>query len=302
MSFDFDDDDEWRAPELTSEDVPEDGFLLNATDEPAATEPAPPAASSRRAASSAAEQTALHFERDDTDEAEPEAADERPSLERSDDLRRPDDDEDDDAASQSALARPRPAAAARRPRVKAPPAEPRQGGIGVRAVFVFLFVVIGAYGALTWSLLDDPNWARRLTQRLPVVGPALRERSAGEEVALIDVEGRYERTKDGKAVFVITGKAVNHSADSLRRLEIVAALYDGSERRLDQQITACGNPLEAKIRELSVHQVSILRSIKPPASFGVQPGGQCPFSSIFVDVPTAAAAFSTQVARAQRNT
>ena len=37
MSFAFDDDDEWRAPELTSEDVPEDAFLLN---DPAAPTPA----------------------------------------------------------------------------------------------------------------------------------------------------------------------------------------------------------------------------------------------------------------------
>lgn len=285
LSFDFDDDDQWRAPELTSEDVPEDSFLLNAEQEPAEAEPAGGVRAKPRPATPAAEQAALRFDTPPEDDEETAAAEDE-SLERPDDER--------------AAALP-PAGRRKRQALAAAGAETRRGGIGVRSVFVFLAVVVGAYGALTWSLLDDPDWARRLTQSLPVVGPTLRARSAGEDVALVDVEGRYEQTKDGKTVFVITGKAVNRSAESLRRLEIVAVLYDGSEHRLDQQVTACGNPLEAKIRELSVHQVSILRSIKPPANFAVQPGGRCPFSSIFVDVAPAAASFSTEVARAQRN-
>lgn len=293
MSFDFDDDDEWRAPELTAEDVPEDGFLLNAG-EPAEPPTPTPRAKPRQPAP---EQPALHFnpppDEPDEDAEEPLGRDAAPEPMR---FERPDDDPADFAVE------PAVASAPRRSRAK-PPAKPpvRQGGIGVRSVFVFLLIVVGAYGALTWALLDDPDWAEHLTRSLPVIGPALRERSAGESVALIDLDARYERTKDGKNVFVITGKAVNHSPDSLRRLEIVASLYDGAERRLDQQVTACGNPLEAKIRELSVHQVSILRSIKPPANFGVQPGGECPFASIFVDVPAAAASFSTEVSGAQRN-
>ncbi len=292
LSFDFDDDDEWRAPELTPEDVPEDGFALNAADEPAA-----PRAKPRKRAP-AAEQTALRFDADD----DPDEPEETETAEVDDGGRRDESDDliiGEDPPAPKAPKAPRrttpPAAAARTP--------PRSGGgIGVRSVFVFLTIVVGAYGALTWSLLDDPDWARRLTQSLPVVGPALRERSAGDAVTLVDVQGRYERTKDGKTVFVITGKAVNNSPESLRRLEIQSVLYNGSAQPLDQQTTACGNPLEAKIRELSVHQVSILRSIKPPANFCVQPGAQCPFASIFVDVPPSAATFSSEVSRAQRAT
>jgi predicted Zn finger-like uncharacterized protein len=300
LSFDFDDDDEWRAPELTSEDVPEDGFLLNAPAEPAAPRP-------KRKRPPAPEQTALRF---DTP-AEPEE-DEEPDAAEADD---PDQDEaepparraaaDDDEDEPPLIIEDEPPASRRKPPMTSAAAAAARGGgggIGVRSVFVFLVVVVGAYGALTWSLLDDPDWARRLTLSLPVIGSTLRERSAGDAVALVDVEGRYERTKDGKAVFVITGKALNRSPESLRKLEILAVLYDANAQRIEQQVTACGNPLEAKIRELSVHQVSILRSIKPPPEFGVQPGATCPFSSIFVDVPERAATYSTEVSRAQRST
>jgi predicted Zn finger-like uncharacterized protein len=308
LSFDFDDDDEWRAPELTSEDVPEDGFLLNAPAEPAAPRP-------KRKRPPAPEQSALRFdtppeaeadEEPDEDEVDDQGeADEADETEAAAPARRaaPDEDEDDPPLIIEDEPPPR-SVSRKKPPLRAAAAPPRGGGggIGVRSVFVFLFVVVGAYGALTWSLLDDPDWARRLTLSLPVIGSTLRERSAGDAVALVDVEGRYERTKDGKAVFVITGKALNRSPESLRKLEILAVLYDANAQRIEQQVTACGNPLEAKIRELSVHQVSILRSIKPPPDFGVQPGAQCPFSSIFVDVPERAATYTTEVSRAQRST
>ena len=185
-----------------------------------------------------------------------------------------------------------------RPAAATPPV--RRGGISVRSVFVLLAVVVCGYGALTWSLLDDPDWAGRLTRDIPVIGASLREVTAGEDIALVDVHGRYERTKDGKVVFVITGQALNQSADTLRAVQIVSALHDAGERPLQQQVTACGNALEARIRELSVHQVNILRGIKPPPDLGMQPGSRCPFVTIFTDLPGGATTFTTEVVRAQR--
>ena len=267
LSFTFDDDDEWRAPELTPEDVPEDRFALNASaaEAPAVETPVPPAPPPRPLVAvpprrPRPQRGELELFRDDDEFAEetPEAA------------------EDED--------------------------EPmREGGrISLRSVFVFLVLVVCGYGTLTWTLLDDPDWAGRLTRSLPVIGKEVRERAVGQDVALIDVEGRYERTKEGKLVFVITGNAVNHSAELLRGMQIESKLYGAADRQLDDQITACGNPMEAKISDLSIHQVAILRGIKPSADFGVQPGAQCPFVAIFLDVPPTVGTFSTEVARAQR--
>lgn len=282
MSFSFDDDDEWRAPELTSDDVPEDAFLLNAPAEPGeGARAAAPRPRRPRPARPVPEQESLRFDEGDDDQEEDESRASQPAV-----------DDVEDLFVDPVFAAQKTAAA---------PAEvERRGGIGVRAVFVFLAVVVCGYGALTWSLLDDPDWASRLTRGIPVIGASLRDVSPGDDIALVDVRGNYERTKDGRVVFVITGKAVNQSADTLRSVQIVASLQDGGERPLDRQVTACGNALEAKIREFSVHQVGILRSIKPPPDLGLQPGGNCPFVSIFTEVPPGAATFTTEVVRAQR--
>jgi len=263
LSFVFDDDDEWRASELAPEHVPEEPFLLNVSAPEADPAPEPPPKPTRPSAA-----------------PPPPPPREELELVRGDDADEPEIDAvtDDDGPAPQRVG----------------------GGISLRSVFVFLMLVVCAYGALTWTLLDDPYWAARLTQTLPVIGKEVRERAVGQDVALIEVEGRYERTKEGRLVFVVTGKAVNHSAESLRGVQIVSRLYGPSDRPIDEQVTACGNPMEAHIGDLSIHQVAILRGIKPPPDFGVQPGGQCPFVAIFLDVPPATGAFSTEVARAQR--
>jgi predicted Zn finger-like uncharacterized protein len=264
LSFAFDDDDdEWRAPELTPEGVSEEPSGLNVPDDE--TVPGPAAPPARPAP---VRPPAALLRRPLRDEVESLRYDDEFDGEEVADL-----EEDDGPAS---------------------------GGISVRSVFVFLVLVVCAYGALTWTLLDDPDWAERLTQTLPLIGKEVRERMVGQDVGLIDVRGRYERTKDGKLVFVVTGKAVNHSAESLRGVQIVSKLYDRTDRPLEEQVSACGNPMEAKIGDLSIHQAAILRGIKPPPEFTVQPGAQCPFVAIFLDVPTSVGTFSTEVFRARR--
>jgi predicted Zn finger-like uncharacterized protein len=263
LSFAFDDDDdEWRAPELTPEHVSEEQSALNDPGDETVPGPAAPPA----------HPAALR---------PPPAPPRRPVRDEVESLRYDDEFDGEEVADVEDDA-------------------PPTGGISVRSVFVFLVLVVCAYGTLTWTLLDDPDWAERLTQTLPIVGKEVRERSGGQDVGLIDVRGRYERTKDGKLVFVVTGKAVNHSAKSLRGVQVVSKLYDRTDRRLDEQVSACGNPMEAKIGDLSIHQAAILRGIKPPPEFSVQPGAQCPFVAIFLDVPTSVGAFSTEVFRARR--
>ena len=273
FAFDDDDDDEWRAPELTPEDVSEERFPLNVSEDEteADAEPPPPPPPPRREAAP-------------PPPVIPAPPARRPRPRQVELLR---DDDDDDRFEMDDVEDPGPFV--------------RQGGgISVRSVFVFLALIVAGYGALTWTLLDDPDWAGRLTQTVPLIAKDVRDRTVRQDVALIDVQGRYERTKEGKLVFVVTGKAVNHSAESLRGVQIVAKLYDPNERPLGEQLSACGNPMEAKIGDLSIHQAAILRGIKPPPEFAVQPGGQCPFVAIFLEVPTTVGTFSTEVVRARR--
>jgi predicted Zn finger-like uncharacterized protein len=281
FAFDDDDDDEWRAPDLAPEDVSEERFGLNASD---ADEPDPPPRTTSLRSGVVANETSS-IGPDPMPAAPPAARSARPRPPQRDvELVRDDDDFDiDDTTADDDRAYAR-----------------QGGGISVRSVFVFLALIVCGYGALTWTLLDDPDWAGRLTQTLPVIGKEARERTVGQDVALVDVSGRYERTKEGRLVFVVTGKAVNHSAESLRGVQIVSRLYGPADKPLDEQVTACGNPMEANIGDLSIHQAAILRGIKPPPEFTVQPGGQCPFVAIFLEVSGAVGTFSTEVVRARR--
>jgi predicted Zn finger-like uncharacterized protein len=180
--------------------------------------------------------------------------------------------------------------------------ESRGGRISLRPVFVFLFLVVAGYAMLARALYANPEWALRTTGRIPLVGSDLRERALNRSVALIGVQGRYERTKEGKLVFLITGKAVNQSDASVKNIQVAARLLDGADRLIDQQVSFCGNSIRLDlVRDLTVQQLSILRGLKPPRRFGIQPGEQCPFVSVFTDAPTTVASFTTEVVGAQRH-
>ena len=43
------------------------------------------------------------------------------------------------------------------------------GSISLRPVFVFLFLVVGAYALLARALYADPEWTRQLVDRVPLM-------------------------------------------------------------------------------------------------------------------------------------
>ncbi|MFN8642549.1 MAG: hypothetical protein U0802_13175 [Candidatus Binatia bacterium] len=193
MSFDFDDDDEWRAPELTSEDVPEDAFLLNA---PADPEPAPaPRPRRPRPQPAVPEQESPRFDEaaDDAEEAldagvevdEPEDGDDGGEGEAADE------GEAEFSLDERPAPDPEPGVGRRRHRRARGIRIPDRRGVRLRRTDL----VVARRSGL----------GEQLTRRLPLIGSSLRDVSAGDDIALVDVHGRYERTKDGKVVFVVTG-------------------------------------------------------------------------------------------------
>lgn len=171
----------------------------------------------------------------------------------------------------------------------------------LKSVFVFLVLVVAGYAILAWTLRTNPAWTASMASRLPIVGDEVAAAQLRKSVALEDFRGRYENTKEGKLVFVITGRAVNQADESLANLRIQLALLDERDQRLDQQTTICGNPVRVElIRELSLDQVAILKGIKPLNDIELQPGQSCPLVSIFLDVPPGVTAFSAAVVSAQR--
>jgi predicted Zn finger-like uncharacterized protein len=171
----------------------------------------------------------------------------------------------------------------------------------VRPLFLFLAAVVAAYGMLTRALFASPALCDKLVNRLPMIAALGDDRLFTRKVALSDVVGNYQRLKDGKDVFVITGKAVNTAAVALHGIQVSAKLYNGAGRMLDQKTIYCGNVISAKVlKDLTPAEVSILQKLSPPKKFDIEPGESSTFVVVFMDPPREAAEFTTQVAAAQR--
>ena len=112
---------------------------------------------------------------------------------------------------------------------------------------------------------------------------------------------KVQRIKDGKDVFVISGKAVNTARTALHSVQITGKLLDATGKELEQKTIYCGNVISTKLlKDLSPREVSVLQTLNPPKRFMIEPGESSTFVIVFMDPPRAATEFSTQVVAAQR--
>jgi len=175
--------------------------------------------------------------------------------------------------------------------------------VKVRPLLVFLALVVAGYAVLAWTLRSNPDWARTVMQQVPVIGSEINANRLGRSVVLDDLRGRYERTKEGKLIFLVTGNARNDHDEPLRGIRVELRLIDDNGSPVAKQSTTCGNAMRADlVRDLTEEQVAILRGwgTKPPADTNVNPGASCPIISIFLDVPANVAEFSGEVVQARR--
>ena len=66
---------------------------------------------------------------------------------------------------------------------------------------------------------------------MPLVGTLGDDRLLTRKVALSEVTGSYQRIKDGKEVFVISGKALNTAPVALHGVQIAGKLFDNDGQR-----------------------------------------------------------------------
>ena len=176
----------------------------------------------------------------------------------------------------------------------------RQRSSTVTPILFFLATVVVAYGLLARALFASPVLCDKLVGRLPLIGRLGDERLLTRKVALSEVVGSYQRIKDGKEVFVITGKALNTAPVALNSVQIGGKLYNGGGQMLDEKVIHCGNAISAKVlKDLTPRELSILQKLTPPKRFEIVPGESSTFVIVFMDPPTDAAEFSAQVVAAQ---
>ncbi len=184
----------------------------------------------------------------------------------------------------------------RRPARRSPRRQPGT----IVPVLVFLALVTTAYAALARALFASPALCDRVVGRIPLIGRLGDDRLLTRKVALSDVVGSYQRIKNGKDVFVITGKALNTAPMALHSVQVSGKLYSGNGQALDEKVIYCGNSISAKVlKDLTPSELSILQKVSPPKRFMIEPGESSTFVIVFMDPPRDAAEFSAQVVAAQ---
>jgi predicted Zn finger-like uncharacterized protein len=172
----------------------------------------------------------------------------------------------------------------------------------VWALAIFLGAVLACYGMLTRALFASPQLCDRLLSRVPLLSSLGDEHLLTRKVALSEVVGSYQRLKDGKQVFTISGKAVNTAPVALHGVQIAGKLFDSEGHELDQKVIFCGNVISAKmLKDLTPPGVSILQNLRPAKGFTIEPGESSTFVIVFMEPPQRAVEFGTQVVAAQRH-
>jgi hypothetical protein len=167
-------------------------------------------------------------------------------------------------------------------------------------VFVVLLALLFANFAL--YLRNHPAEAARILARIPIAGRMLTEdRLLQTRIHLGDVEGVYQRIKDDRLVFIVSGRATNTSSQPLKGIQIESTLYGDSGDALDSKSIYCGNAMSLKIvKDLSSKEISLLQRLEPPQRFEIQPGESAGFTVVFMTPPGGLKQFSARVVAAQQ--
>ncbi|HSD10061.1 MAG TPA: DUF3426 domain-containing protein [Candidatus Binatia bacterium] len=170
-----------------------------------------------------------------------------------------------------------------------------------RPYLLYLTTLVILYAILALDLLNHPAQTAKLLAGVPIVGGMLAEDHLLQtRVQLQDVEGAYQQIKDERLVFIVSGRAVNTAAESLKGVQIESAIYDQNGTPLETKSIYCGNAMSLKIvKDLSTKEISLLQRLEPPKRFEIRPGESAGFSVVFLNPPRGLKEFTARVAAAQ---
>lgn len=160
-----------------------------------------------------------------------------------------------------------------------------------------LLALVGLYAVLALLTRVNPERAGDWLARLPFIGARLADQPAlGREITLRNVRGGYQRLRNARRVFVISGEAVNNSLTTVERIEVEGALYDGTGT-VERKVISTGNRTTLKLADLSENEIAMLQRFDPHRT--VAPGESVPFSIVFLEPPRDLREFSSRVLTAR---
>ena len=171
-----------------------------------------------------------------------------------------------------------------------------------RPWLMFLLFLACVYASFAVYLRNHPESATAFFGAIPMAGHLLMEdRLLQTRIVLDDVEGFYQKIKDDRLVFIVSGRAINTSPQPLKGVQIESTLYGPEGQSLDTKSIFCGNALSLKIvRDLSSKEISLLQRLEPPQRFEIRPGESAGFTVVFMTPPNGMREFGTRVVGAQQ--
>jgi predicted Zn finger-like uncharacterized protein len=154
-----------------------------------------------------------------------------------------------------------------------------------------LIALVALHAGLALGVRLAPDAASAWLARVPLAGQLFsREPALVREVELRNVTGGYQKLRNARRVFVISGEAVNHSTTPVERVEVEAKLY-GARGSVDQKIVTTGN--RTALTDLTEPEIALLQRLDPRAT--IQPGQSSGFVVVFLEPPRDLREFSSRV-------
>lgn len=199
------------------------------------------------------------------------------------------DGEDDDLdEDEEAAVEPPPVDAGRRVRVEDVMKVPSGFGTIMRA----MGTIVTGFAALALMIRVAPERTSALLAHVPIAGKTFaHDRDLASKVELANVQGRFQRLRNARRVFVISGDARNNSGMTIERIEVAGALYGLGGGELDQKIVTTGN--RTTLTDLSEAEIALLQRLDPVIALA--PGETTPFLIVFLEPPREMREFSSRV-------
>lgn len=163
------------------------------------------------------------------------------------------------------------------------------------AVRTMLLVTLG-YAIVSVYLYTHPQSLHRALGGIPLLGSRLAETPLQPTtVQLSGVQGRYQRVRDDRLVFVISGTAVNDSPLAVRGIQVEGRITGAQEQR---QVVFCG-AAPRDVQDLSLREIALLQTLEPPKDWSLGPGEQASFLVVFASPPVDLHEFGAEVVAVQ---
>ena len=151
---------------------------------------------------------------------------------------------------------------------------------------------VAGFAALALVVRSSPERAAGWLSHLPLAGRQFAtDRNLTSKIELRNVQGKYQRLRNARRVFVISGDARNNSPVTVDRIEVAGALYGLGGGELDQKVVTTGN--RTTLTDLSEAEIVLLQRLDP--AIALAPGPTTPFLIVFLEPPRELREFSSRV-------